>query len=334
MLNAPERYTHIALIENDVLLAPGWLEETMALFDRGEKDGLSVGAVSARSYVDRVLIQRNNYAVLHNAGAGMIVLTREAAEIILRTFRTGWWSDNRQVFAALCGIDIGMFGAHRFEEKPVTTDWHWEVALAQRGLACLALTPSKAAMIGQNPPLKEQGLELTTGPVEARRDNTAFGHFKYNLNHIRSLRANLTGPGTLRRVGEATLFFPHQMGMLEANYSGSWKLKWTNGWGPFSYRAGPGGASLSVRLSGSGSFLLSGGEAGASAIVSDTRSGFRAGVAHDRAGVITVGVPGTLVPRWVTLECTEGAVFHGLETQGVQLLDSSFRFDYSVLPEA
>jgi hypothetical protein len=280
------------------------------------------------------LLQHDKYAVLHNAGAGMIVFTREAAEIVLRTFRTGWWSDNRQVFANLCGIDIGMYAAFRFNDQHVTSDWHWEVALASRGMACLALTPSKADMIGQNPPLKDQGLELTSGPVEARRDDAAFAHLVYNLRKIRELRMGLTGPGALRKVGEATLFFPHQVGMLNATVS-NWRLKWTQGHGPFSYRAGPGGALLSARISGSGSFHLSGGEAGASVILTDTRSGYRAepGLPPESAGMITVTVPGTYIPRVVTLQAAEGAVFHGLETQGIQLLDPTYRFDYSVLPE-
>ena len=333
LLDAPEGYTHIGLLENDVLLDPDWLEPTMALFELGARNGLDVGCVSPRSYVDRVLIQRDGYAVMHNVGAGAAIFTREAAEVALRTFRTGYWPDNRQVFAQLCGIDIGMYAAFRFNDQNVTSDWHWEVALAQRGLACLALTPSKADMIGQNPPLRDQGLELTTGPVEARRDDAAFGHLKYNLNHVRSLRAALTGPGLLRKVGEATLFFPHQVGMLNATLSGNWRLKWTQGWGPFSYRAGPGGASLSVHIAGSGSYHLSGGEAGAGAVLTDTRSGFRAEPMLPANQMITVTVPGNYVPRQVRLELAEGAVFHGLETQGIQLLDPTYRFDYSVLPE-
>ena len=339
LLNAPEHYTHIGLLENDVLLDPDWLEPTMALFELGARDGLDVGCVSPRSYVDRILIQRDGYAVMHNVGAGAAIFTREAAEVALRTFRTGYWPDNRQVFAQLCDIDIGMYAAFRFNDQNVTSDWHWEVALAQRGLACLALTPAKCQMIGQAPSLEDQGLELVNDESGYDRtlkdDAAAFSQLTYRLRKIREMRQSLTGPGLLRKVGDSTLFFPHQVGMLDAALSGNWRLKWTQGWGPFSYRAGQGGASLSVRIAGSASFHLSGGEAGASVIVSDTRSGFRAepSLPLESAGMITVGVPGPLVPRLVTLECAEGAVFHGLETQGIQLLDSSFRFDYSVLPE-
>src|SRR6266705_883147 len=113
VLAASENYTHIGLIENDVLLEANWLEPTLALFEKGEKDGFSVGAVSPRSYVDRVLIQREGYAVMHNIGAGAIIFTREAAEIVLRSFRTHWWLDNIRLFAQLSGIDLRTYAAFR-----------------------------------------------------------------------------------------------------------------------------------------------------------------------------------------------------------------------------
>src|ERR1700734_559687 len=93
LLSYPE-YTHIGLIENDVLLDPDWFEPTMALFEKGKADGLDVGAVSPRSYDDRVLIQRDGYAIMHNLGAGIVIFTREAASLVLASFRTHWWPDN------------------------------------------------------------------------------------------------------------------------------------------------------------------------------------------------------------------------------------------------
>src|ERR1700722_385526 len=36
-------YTHVGIVENDVLLHPDWFAPTMALFDRGAADGLLVG---------------------------------------------------------------------------------------------------------------------------------------------------------------------------------------------------------------------------------------------------------------------------------------------------
>src|SRR5258708_3869861 len=104
---------YLGLLENDVLLDQDWLAPTMELFGKGKRDGLHVGAVSARSYVDRGFIQRDGYAVMHNLGAGMAIYTREAAGFILKTFRTHWWPINRILFAQLGGIDLATYAAFR-----------------------------------------------------------------------------------------------------------------------------------------------------------------------------------------------------------------------------
>src|ERR1017187_6735381 len=100
MLAHKENYDVVGLCESDVLLHPGWLG-CLDLFSRGESDGLVVGATSARCFVDRVLFQRDGFAVMHNLGAGQIMLTRRAAQIVLDTFRTGWTTDNRRILFQL-----------------------------------------------------------------------------------------------------------------------------------------------------------------------------------------------------------------------------------------
>lgn len=334
MLRHP--YTHVGLVESDVLLDEDWLEPTMALFEKGKADGLSVGAVSARSYVDRILIQRDGYAVMHNCGAGHIIFTREAAEVVLRSFRTHWWPDNRRLFAQISGIDIGAYAAHRGEDKFVTSDWGFEAVLARHGLATLALTPSKASMIGQVPPLHEQGLELTQGPAEARRDEGAFRLYEWSLSGLRKKLHRADEPGIIHRQAGGMILFPHQMGYVpEARYEGAWRLKWCQGFGPFAYRAGPGGASLSARISGSCSFLLSGGADGATISLTDTRSGFKTEpqLPPEQGSFIEVNVPGGPVPREIILEANEDAVFYGLQTVDPQMIDTTFKFSWEQLPE-
>lgn len=331
--------THIGLLENDVLLDENWFSPTTELFKRGEQDGLHVGAVSARSYVDRVLIQRDGYAVMHNIGAGFIIFTREAAEIVLRSFRTSWWPTTRLLWAQLSGIDVATYAAFRGNEQWVTTDWGWEAQLASHGLASLALTPAKCTMIGQNPPLEQQGLQLVTWPaVSGLVNDQAFEIYRGNLLAIRAGVHQIELPGTIHRDGAGMLFFPHQLGNLAGGepWQGNLELQWAQGWGPFAYRAGPGGASLSVRISGSCSFHVTGGSTGARAAITDTRSGFN--FAPDLPGGMqqfgSINVPGGPVPRQITMEMSEGAVFYGLQTADPQLLDTTFRFDWSQLPEA
>jgi hypothetical protein len=331
--------THLGLLESDVLLAPDWFEPTLNLFERGKADGLAVGAVSARSYVDRVLIQCDGYACMHNLGAGMVIFTREAAEIILRSFRTHWWPDNRKLFAQLAGIDLATYAAFRGNEQWVTTDWGWEAQLARHGLASLALTPARCQMIGQNPPLEQQGLELTSTdkPLNNVSDE-AMGKFVLNtraIYHHKRLKFEL--PGIIHRDGAGMLFFAHQLGNLPGSkWQGTLELIWSQGFGPFAYRAGPGGASLSVRISGSCSFLCTGGDAGARVRIADTRSGFN--FAPDLPANMeqfgSINVPGGPVTRTITMEMAEGATFYGLQTSDSQMLDSTFRFSWDQLPEA
>jgi hypothetical protein len=339
MLNAKENYTHIGLLENDVLLSPDWLEPTLALFDRGKADGMDIGAVSPRSYVDRILCQRVGYGICHNIGAGAVIFTREAAEIVLRSFRTGWWSDNVRLFAQLSNIDLRTYACFRGNEQWVTTDWGWEAQLARHGLACLALTPARCQMVGQTPSLAEQGLELTTDASSlTSRDEQAFETFRTRLHRVRQSDYKLAAPNTIHQTQEGQLFFPHQLGYLAGRtaWSGKLELKWSQGFGPFGYRAGPGGASLSLRASGICSFLLTGGDAGATVTIEDTRSGFK--FAPQLPGMMeqagSINVPGSPVPREIRMQMQEGAVFYGFSCVDAQMLDERFRFDWQQLPEA
>jgi hypothetical protein len=338
MLRSGANYTHIGLLENDVLLDEDWFEPTMELFEKGKADGLSVGAVSPRSYVDRVLIQRDGWAVMHNIGAGFIIFTREAAEIVLRSFRTSWWPTTRLLWAQLSGIDVATYAAFRGNEQWTTTDWQFETQLASHGLASLALTPAKCRMIGQNPPLEQQGLKLVAADDPMNWNDEAFEIYRGNLLAIRAGVHQIELPGIIHRDGTGMLFFPHQLGNLAGlePWQGSLELQWAQGWGPFAYRTGPGGASLSVRTSGSCSFHVTGGTTGARVAITDTRSGFN--FAPDLPGGMqqfgSINVPGGPVPRQITMEMSEGAVFYGLQTADPQLLDSTFRFSWDQLPEA
>ena len=342
LLAAGANYTHIGLLENDVLLDEDWFEPTMALFGKGKADGLAVGAVSPRSYVDRVLIQRDGYAVMHNIGAGTIIFTRAAAEIILRSFRTAWWPDNVRLFAMLSGIDLRTYAAFRGNEQWVTTDWGWEAQLARHGLAALALTPAKCQMIGQNPPLEQQGLELVTNRAETKYTDDVFRKYVAVLDNIQKGYYVPELPGIIHRDGAGMLIFPHQLGAINALIEKEqWELQWSQGFSPFAYRAGKnpdgvGGASLSVRVSGSCSFLCGGGTTGGKVAITDTRSGFNFApeLPANMDQFASINVPGGPVPRRITCEMAEGTVFYGLQTTDPQLLDSTFKFSWDQLPKA
>jgi hypothetical protein len=356
MLNHEEGYDVVGLVESDVLLHGNWLE-CFDLFARGKADGLEVGCVSARSYVDRVLFQRDGFAVMHNIGAGCIMLTRKAAQIVLDTFRTAWTTDNRRIFAQLSGVDIASYWAFRGNEHYLTADWHWEAALAAQGLAALALTPSPVEMIGQTMTMAEQGLTMVTELIEQRRNDSAFMLYAVQLSRIEK-GARTLGVDTKFHFNPATstwTFFPHQMAMLGGEYSGDWKLKEARAWGTFAWAAGGRAGDEKILLEGTAiefdnptlvvpvfgacSVLVSGGKAGGKVEVADEQSGFKATPDVPPEGetgqVLQLMVPGHLNYRNIKITAlTPGICFYGVQTHEQQPYLPNVSFDHSALPSA
>ena len=214
---------YVGLCENDVLLDPDWFEPTMALFEQGKADGLEVGAVSARNYEDRVLIQRDGYSINHNLGAGMVIFSRQAAEIILQTYRTGWTSENRKIFSILSGIDIGSFWAFKGGEHMLCADWAWDHILAAHGMCSLALTPAKATQLED---IAAMGLKMVAAPMQSRVDQHAYETFRERSARIRA--GGLTLPvqaGDRLYHDGAHVIFPHQIAQLGGYYEGDWHFK-------------------------------------------------------------------------------------------------------------
>lgn len=347
-------YDYVGLCEADVLLPVGWFDSVFALFSRGLDDGLSVGAVSSRCYEDRVLFQRAGYVVCHNLGAGHILFRREAAELVLKHFRTGWTADNRRIFSQLTGTDIGTFWAFRINEHYTTADWHWDVTLAAHGLASLALTPSLVEMIGQNPPLDQQGLKIVTSAVSERCDDAGFHWFSDRLSALREGKFYV-GVDTQFHFDPNTstwTYFPHQMHMLGGRYEGDWRLKEMRGWGTFAWMAGDRGQqetpstadvliyeypTLYVPVFGSLAVLVSGGKNGGQFSIEDESSGFHAQPdlppEGEQGQVLQLLVPGGLNYRTLKITAlTPGVVFYGLQSREKQPFDPSATFRYSDLP--
>ena len=177
---------------------------------------------------------------MHNLGAGMVILDREAARLVLDYYRTQFTTENRAIFAVLAGTDIGRYWAFRGGEHMLVADWRWDALLASRGLVSLALTPSPVEMIGQIPPLAEQGLKLVTEPKQEPAELAIFERYRDNLNAIRSGYLKLPDYRFCQNY-----IFPHQIPLLGGSYAGDWKLKDAQGFGPFAWRAGD--SALRVR---------------------------------------------------------------------------------------
>ncbi len=329
-----EAYTHFGLCEQDVLLHPDWHGPVMALFERGAADGLEVGAVSARCYEDRILVQRDGYALCHNLGAGHIIFTREAATKILDHYRTGWWIDNRMMFCQLSGIDIGAYAAFRGNEQWTTADWNFDAILARHGLASLALTPSAATMLDQD--IASQGLAMAKGDYELLRNEKAFDLFSNRTARIRGKGWDLPAVGGRLQCSSGTYtIFPHQIPGIGGIYSGDWRLKWSQGFGPFVWEAGKVNGELpmlEVPVLGPCEFLV-GGEG--KVHLHDTYSGYSivSSPADVGGGIMQVSVPSGVSYRTIRLEClARGADFYGIRTREPQPWLTGYRFDHSCLP--
>lgn len=344
-LNHEANYDYIGLVEQDVLLDKDWYEPTMALFEKGKQDGLEVGAVSARSYADRVLIQRDGYGVMHNLGAGQVVFSRAAARLVLGHFRTGWTLENRRAFAQLSGLDIGAWWAFGGSQHQVCADWTFDRVLAQHGLASVALTPAKCQMIGQEPPLERQGLKLVDAAIEERRNDKAFDIYRTNLRSARNGDWSVPRELFARNDDGGQTIFPHQIAALGGRYEGDWRLKWSQGLGPFSWEAGDAEVNerrvknpptLFVPVSGPCAFLVSGGKQDGKIQIVDEGNGYDSTfdlMPEKISGMFQVQVPAAISYRTVRLTAlSPGIVFYALTTRELQPYNPNFKFDHSILP--
>lgn len=341
-------YDYIGLVENDVMLHDDWFDRTIALFDVGKKAGLEVGAVSARTYVDRILIQCDGFAVMHNLGAGMVIFSRHAAELILQYYRTGMTTENRKVFSLLSGVDIGPYWAFKGSDHMLVADWQWDRMLAQHGLCSLALTPTKATQLED---IKAQGLMLAKKPVKQLENKKAFVRYCGNLHGIRKgyVKMPMT-PGMRMFHGDQWTIFPHQIPTLGGSYSGDWRFKWAIGWGCFAWKAGTGESGealgepikmlnppiVEIPVQGSLAILVSGGEKGGKIRVEDEESGFSADpelIPEGEGNVLSMFVPSAVSYRTVRLTAlTPGIVFYGIQCKDPQPYYPHIKFDFKSLP--
>lgn len=342
-LNHHNNYDYVGLLENDVLLTDSdWLPRSMELFEQGRRDDLEVGSATPRVYEDRILVQRDDYAILHNAGAGVAIFTRAAAELVLQYFRTGWTHANRLLFSQLSGVDIGGYWAFRGAQHALGADWSFDAHLAAHGLASLGLNSSPVRMIGQVPPLHEQGLTIAAAPVEMRRNEQAFDTYRARLRKIREDLWQPARPGLFHWDGRQYTIYPHQLHYIGGGHEGNWDWRWLMGIGPFILRAGfPIGedfddAKIYFPVLGPCELLLSGGKNGGQVRVADAASGFEC-TPHmapegDQGQVMSIPIPSAVSYREIEITAmNEGVCFFGVRCHEAQPYYHDLQFDYSWL---
>lgn len=249
-------YSHLAFLENDVLVHPDWLMRCLELFEIGHRDGLLVGATTARTYRERVLIQRDKYAIMHNIGAGCIVMSRPAVNKLQLSYRTGHTMENRHTFAMLANVNIGGFidpsWPWGMDNHHITADWSWDAVFGRHGFASLGLVPSMAEMIDQ--PIEPLGLSYASEPVESRRSTETFDTFLKRTTLIREGKLTLPFGPLLRtppEVNDTMVVFPHQFHRLDSSVSkDQWAVKWEQGFGPFAFVSKSDQARIELKVMG------------------------------------------------------------------------------------
>jgi hypothetical protein len=146
-------YDYVGLIENDILFRPGWFAALMGVFSRGAEAGIVCGSATARSFESHVLEYRDGYGVQCDIGAGMLLFSRPAAEIIVDMYSraaslqmtTHTWM---KFYADLFGLNLHPFSpfwAYPPEKAfPCTLDWGYSPSLYLRGYASLSTIPTYA----------------------------------------------------------------------------------------------------------------------------------------------------------------------------------------------
>lgn len=192
-------YDYVGLIENDIVFSPGWFSALKNLFSLGAADGIVCGSATARSFESHVLEYRSGYGVQADTGAGMVLFSRAAAEIIMELYSnpsslqmtTHSW---QKFYADLFGLDLRTFSpfwAYPPDRAfPCTLDWGYTPSLYLNGYASLSTIPSFATDL-------EFDVEtfFRTKYVTAEKDNAGVAYPRVRpVAQASPCRGSLQGP--------------------------------------------------------------------------------------------------------------------------------------------
>lgn len=309
-------YAYVGLIENDVLLEPGWLQRLIRLFAQGAQDGLRVGAVSARTIRERTLIPREDYAVMFNLGAGMILLTREAARAVLERYRTTTGEEIRGIVRARTGIDLAGIG---YAQTSSSADWFFDAGLLLDGYCSLAPIPSLANNIDAD--LSKWGATLVRRSSDVPVRPCAFELFR--AMHRMAFEA--VPKQTAYHPSLGRVVFPHQLvAAMPDCVSQGWVAVWRQTFGPFAIEAKSPGVTIELPAFGSPvAFIMEAGPESGEIAVRFGNEETRFSLMRDKSETLLIrcsGQSATAVPTQLSV------LRPPVVCCGVQLLESWFSF--------
>ena len=152
-------YSHIGLIENDVVFSGDWLPTLKELFniDVSEVKATEVGGASLRNYEARNLIIKNKFSYAWNLGAGMILFSRAGLKKVLSGYGFASSQELLDFYQKHFGVDLSKQVDPLFPEAfkinhYVGGDVKFCYNLWKNDLACVASIPSLAHNIDVHTP--------------------------------------------------------------------------------------------------------------------------------------------------------------------------------------
>jgi hypothetical protein len=230
-------YGYCGLLENDIRLSPGWFDALMATIAAGQADGLAVGAVTARAFNRRVLFHRPSYAVTKLTGAGMILFTRAAAEIVVGNYRTTTGDEAATCISAIAGSDRADPDG---QDTRTASDLVYETHLMRHGLCVLSTLPVLGRNLDDVDPTGLLGGYAAPDPTAARADAAAFAVFGRRCATIRATVEPYNPPYLyFASMGLWCLYLHHLLFTRDspATVRGRWKIVWEKFNGPFAFEA-------------------------------------------------------------------------------------------------
>jgi hypothetical protein len=141
-------YDYCGLIENDMVFELGWFRKLLHLFELAASDGIVCGAATVRSYQSRVIEYCDGYFLCWNIGAGMVLFSKPAAQLILDQYEklTAWTKARTlyRFYGEIFGIDLrGLWDLwYGAPDHELSLDWGYSPLLYQHGFASVGSIPS------------------------------------------------------------------------------------------------------------------------------------------------------------------------------------------------
>jgi hypothetical protein len=184
-------YDFCGLMENDMVLQPGWYRTLLGLFALAASDGIVCGAATVRGYQSRVMEYRKGYFLCWCIGAGMVLFSRPAAQLIVDRYST-LRARARVIYrfyAEVFGLDLrGLWDLwYGAPDHLLGMDWGYSPLLYEHGFASIGSIPSMMRDLEFDP----RGI-LRTDYVSADKDNTGVACRQAPPGHLLWMR--LTDP--------------------------------------------------------------------------------------------------------------------------------------------